>query len=319
MMIINFGRTAVDTTGIKNDNGLLVFQTAEQLVAYADKLAEEQANIGAEIDKRCPRTEGQIEEEVEHCRQKAADELGNAFAQSDKALGFKSLRAALEAKRDAFLQTPESETKPESDPSAHFIGLEQDQSVLSVDGAVQVGNTIYLLTQEREIKFATRAELNRYLTSSATPVTALAGAKRRLQASLCRTNVHSTTYFYCNENRNRIIAKVGHYWWFFSYRAYASTACQRKVWFFYIPTINFNIARVSGAVSAPEIVGCTVQNNNCNKQHFFNPANISVWNVWFSATQTFCVPTKTKSGWINGYHYSSCCPWSFNLGTTLKF
>ena len=320
MMIMNFGRTAVDTTGVSNENGILVFQSAEQLVAYADKLAEEQANISAQIEKNCPKIEGQTEEQAEECRKKAAAELGSAYSQSEKALGFKSLRACLEEKRDAFLKTEASDTNPDSDPSRHFIGLEQDQSVLSCDGAVKIGNTYYLLTIERELKFQSLAELNRYLSTSITPLTSLAGAKRRLQSSLCRTNVHYTNYFYCNENRNRVIAKVGHYWWFFSYRAYASTACQRKVWIFWLPTINLNLARVYGAVSQPEIVGCSVQNNNCNRQHLFNiPTTSQAIGFWFSVTHTLCVPTKTKSGWINGYHYSSCCPWNFNFGTTLKF
>jgi hypothetical protein len=321
MMMMNLGRTQTDK-GVGNENGILTFQSAEQLVAYGDQLAAEQARIDDQINSKCPKKDDQPDEDVEECRQKAAEELGNAYDKAEKALGFNSLRRCLQDKRDRYLQTEAAESQPDAEPSSHFIGLDQDQSVLTCNGAVKVGDTYYLLTQEGELTFSSREALDKHLSSSPTAAADLAGSKRRLQASLCRTNVHNSGYVYCQERRRRIRFRIGHYWWFFNYRAYAYTACQRRAFFgwFYFPTINFNYARVYGAVSAPQIVGCTIQNNLCTAKHFFNTiAPISsVWAFGFSATHTVCVPTKTKSGWIFGDHYSSCCP-NFKFSTNLKF
>ena len=321
MMIINFGRTQVDTSDVKNENGILVFRDAAHLLAYGDKLAAAQAEIDKQIDARCPKKDDAAsDDDYDECRLKAAQELGNAYEQAEEALGFKSLRAHLQAQRDRDLQSDGSD-KANIEANAHFVGLDQDQAVLSPAGAVRLGDTYYLLTQEGELKFATRAELDKYLNTSLTQAAVLGGSKRRLQSWLCKTNVHNSGYVYCNEKR-RIRFRVGHYWWFFNYRAYAYTACQRRLFWgwFWFPTINVNFARVYGSVSAPEIVGCSIQNNNCNKQHNFNTVFpiTSAIAFGFSVTHTVCVPTKTKSGWIFGDHYSSCCP-NFKFSSKLTF
>ena len=179
-----------------------------------------------------------------------------------------------------------------------------------------------MLTQTGELVYNTRAELDAATTTSPTAPVALAGAKRRLQSSTCRTNVFNSGYFYCPTNgARRIRWVVGHYWWFFTYRAYAYTGCQRRAFFgwFWFPTINVNLARAYGAVSAPQIVGCSIQNNLCRTQYIFNTLSSANYSIGFGffRTHTVCVPTLTASGWVHGEHRSSCCDKSFI--STLKF
>lgn len=329
MIFMSFGNSQLDsnTYGVKNRNGILVFRDQAHLDSVTeqlnksqqdldDKLAElaaEKCGLKKDVNPivnngRFQNLPNSSDDNVDDCIDELVkgQKVVSAYEQFENSLQFKSLRANIQSKRKV-PSDDGSDKQPEEDENDDtFVLLPADQAVLDDKYRIIIGNECRQLREDGDFpcqKDVSPLEPTLFLNRN--------GGERRLQAHLCKTNKFNWGYYYCPFNQKRRIRwGVGHYWWFFKYRAFAYTACQRR-WIFnwWWPTLSWNLARAHGSVSRPEIVRCDIENNSCLNQHVFNTVwsfNYSFGWGWFR-THTVCVPTKTKSGWVRGQHYSSCC------------
>ena len=309
---------------VKNEDGILVFASFDHLENTIKELEANQAEIDAKIAANCDQSSStdviQTEDELDECTSKFADQDGAAFAQFENSLGFKSLRSINDELSKNYFKSEASEVDRAREPGSELY-RPQDQTVLNSRRQVKIGDQYHQLTDSEHLIFASREALDKAQTTSHDAIQVLSGSSRRLQFAWCRTNVFNSGYYYCANNR-RIRWVNGHYWWFFSYRAYAFTSCQRKFFFnwWWYTALSVNLARAWGAVSNPIIIGCSVENNTCRSQFIFNTLSSSNYNQgWgFFTTHTVCVATKTASGWVKGQHRSRCCP-DVNYLSTLYF
>ena len=319
ILMINIGGSQIDpgTSGVTNENGILVFRSFDHLEKVISDIEALQAGIESKIAEKCDQSSSlgrpQTEDALDDCTSQFRDQDGSAFAEFEDGLGFKSLRRILEYQRTEYLKSESSDVSPDKEPGTHFIGRPQDQAVLNSLAQVKIGDKYHQLTETEHLIFNSREELDKACTSSSAQIDIFAGKSRRLQSAFCRTNVFSFGYYICpNVKYRRIRWVVGHYWWFFSYRTYAYTSCQRRLFFswWWFPTFTVNLARSWGRVSNPIIVGCSIQNNTCRSMYTFNTLfSTNFSQGWgFFRTHTVCVPTKTASGWVRGQHQSKCCP-----------
>ena len=327
MILITFGNAQweSETYGVENRNGILAFRDQNHLLSVGEQLNKNQQDLEARLAQNAAEScglktdvdpnigDGRLEnlpqpndDALDDCIDKVIKEqkVQSAYQQFENAVGFKSLRAVLQAKRVEATSDDTAKLADVDENGHSFVLLQGDQAVLDPLYRIIIANNCRQLRQDGD------HPCQKDTTSAATALI-LKGAARRLQASVCKTNYFNWGHYYCPSNEKRRIRwGVGHYWWFFKYRAYAYTGCQRRgIFNWWWPTLNWNLARAYGSVSRPEIVRCDVENNLCYNQHTFN----TVWSLdysygWgFFRTHTVCVPTRTRSGWVRGQHYSSCC------------
>lgn len=226
-----------------------------------------------------------------------------------QSIGFVSLLDITYQAQAAWLEKQKDNDETATEPRSPFIASPEDQAVLNAWNEIKIGKTYYRLNQAGQETYDSLDALiaSRRIAQTSTATT----LKRRLQVAGCSNNWWNTYYYTCSYNsKARTKAVVAHYWWFFKYRAHTSTQCFKKGWFgIWWWSFTYHFARSYGGVSAPMIIGCSVENNYCRTQHIFNTLTSANYNqgngFWIS--HNVCVPTKTRSTWVRGEHKSKCC------------
>lgn len=225
-------------------------------------------------------------------------------------LGFKSLYEKIAIEEELWLNQEEPDW--DNDPDNHFVDLEELRSLLNVDGEVQIGNFIYKLTEDGyyEISDGSLQSLKlldgnslKYTSLPANTIFVGEGdSQSKLSSSDCKSG--KSDWGYQTAGSKRIKWRVSHRTYIWGRYAIAKTKNFRKKgkkWKKYRTGVLADVyGYVSGINPATGDAGCSVQSDDINP----NALSKSKSNAK-SVTFKIKVETKTKSGWIKGYHYGA--------------
>ncbi len=224
-------------------------------------------------------------------------------------LAFKSLFEKIAIEEELWLNQEEPDWN--NDPDNHFVDLEELRSLLNVDGEVQIGNFIYKLTEDgyfeiangslQSLKLLDVSNLGKTLLPANTVFVGDGNSQSKLSSSDCRSG-KSDKAFETFGNR-RIKWRISHRTYVWGRSAIAKTKNykkKRRRWKKYRTNV---LASVSGYVSG---INPTTGDADCSvRSNDINPDRISKMKNAKRVTFKIKVATKTKSGWIKGYHYGA--------------
>ncbi|MEQ8683860.1 MAG: hypothetical protein RIE86_01145 [Imperialibacter sp.] len=227
-------------------------------------------------------------------------------------MGFASLYQQIEIEETKWLQQEELDFT--NDPNDHFIDGENYRVVLNADAEVQVGESIYKITEDgffeitdgdlESLKILDAVSNGRIsLPENVIFVGNDYNSAARVTASECKSSKSSSGEVTASQYERRIKWKVKHSTPLFGNRqVYAETTNYKKGGLFGNDWVQYRTyceAMVYGFVSGLD--------GECDTQVDFN-YNQWVWAVEYdkkSVCHKIFVSTKTRPGWVKGYHYGA--------------
>ncbi len=223
-------------------------------------------------------------------------------------LAFKSLYEKIAIEEELWLNQEEPDW--DNDPDNHFVDLEELRSLLNIDGEVQIGDFIYKLTEDgyfeiangslQSLKLLDVSNLGKTSLPANTVFVGDGNSQSKLSSSdYCRSWRRKSDKTTAGSKRIKWV--VSH--WSYPWGMYATAKTKnykkkRRRWKKYRTDV---LADVYGYVSGVNSSG----DADCSSQVDINPYGNYKSKKARSVTFKIKVPTKTKSGWIRGYHYGA--------------
>lgn len=227
-------------------------------------------------------------------------------------LNFNSLHQQIAIEEEQWLSQEELDMG--NDPDDHFVFEEELRSLLNADGEVQIGNSIYKLTEDGYFEI-TDGDLNslaiidnnnKNYNSLPKNIIFVGNENSFLKSDDddnnddCRSWKSKSSFK--KKGDKRIKWKVKHSTWPWDRYASAKTTNYKKKKRGWKKYRAYTKTKVYGFISDKNADGSA----DCTKKLNFNPDNnYAVHNSKKSVKHKIIVLTKTKSGWIKGYHYGA--------------
>lgn len=261
--------------GIRVEDGMLHFRSAEQMKLVYECLEKQQAAHLKEAYAPYEELSDEAFDEMEEAGEIQIDDY-LVLRTFERKLGFQSLRLILEKAELEWLQSEELDI--ENDPDDHFVIDEVFRTLLSVDASVMIAGELYQFNEEEENTI-----------------------EERMQQSDCRSMKGKSYNKYNSSYNRRIKCSVAHVTYPWGRYALARTKNyfkkRRRIFGGYKWKIyrTYTVTRVYGHISDAGGV--------CKGAVNFNPSGSYRWGNRRSLTHRISVSTKTRSGWVRGYHY----------------
>ena len=193
-----------------------------------------------------------------------------------------------------------------TNPDNHFVFQYSTRTILNTDCEVQVGDTLYKLTEDGYFAISNKSmQTLAILSTNPTnyqyiPYVIFVGDENE-KAENCNSNKRKEGWL-VNPNNDKckinwVVSHWSHPW---NRRCAAKIDNYKKSgsWKKYS---TYCLARTYGFISSVDGSG----NANCDKQFNFNPNNISESTTAKHVEHFISVQTKTKTGWIQSYFYGA--------------
>lgn len=301
---INYSGIKTESKGYKGTNGsdqILVFQDMETFNATLAEL-ERQTK---ELDNAFVEYYSDLEEEALNDKE---DEIGFSEEQPlfvfENTVGFNSLHQQIAFEEEQWLNQEELDF--ENDPNNHFIMEEEVRTLLNADGEVQIGNSIYKLTEEGYFEIID-GDLKTLSVLDGGDLKSLNLPKNVIfvgddsncnecKASGCNSQKRNSDYKSSGSYRIKWVVSHWTYPWTRRVAAKVDNFKKKKNHWKKYRTNCW--ARVYGDISDA--------NGLCDKSVTFNTAS----GVYASANakhveHKITVQTKTKTGWVKAHFYGA--------------
>lgn len=293
-------RKASTFDNVKLENGVLVFPNLEYLIrvlASLDNEVEEWNNRFYETYQHLTEDSlNLVAEKLNFDEQQPLVDFENHF-------GFISLRNKISTAENEWLLNDGENS--ENDPDNHFIADKTVRAILNEFSEVKIGGSYYKFTEEGYYEiidgnFTTLALLRDVIYN----VNSLQNfVHHKISSSEgCNSNKRKVNYTYNSSNTKRIKWVVSHWTYPWGRYAIAKTDNYEKKNNKWKKYKTYTVARVYGYISDVNNDGTA----DCSRQLQFNTSNgPAATGTVEEIKQKIPVSTKTKSGWINGYHYGA--------------
>lgn len=288
--------------GFKSTNGSDQILTFKNMDAFKATL-EELERQTEELDNAFVQFYSDLDEEALNAKE---EEIYFSEQQPllvfENTTSFNSLRQQIDLAEEQWLENEELDF--DNDPDNHFVIEEEVRTLLNTDGEIQIGNSIYKLTKNGYFEIID-GDLKTLLSLDSKNVKTLTLPKNvifvgdetpYIKSSDCKSM--KSNWDFKASDKKRIKWRVSHRTWPWGRYASAKTKNYKKKGRRWKKYRTDTKTMVYGYISDVNEDG----DADCSKQLNFNPNGINASGKKKSLKQKVSVATKTKSGWVKGYH-----------------